>query len=79
MGISGISKIDTLPEIEGCIHGKTARLWWDYKEGQEAPCLVYRGLPAHGAIVMSKELIIVVCSSCLSHVEDIANSIQSKG
>lgn len=68
MGKTGI--VQEVVEVKGCVHAALAQVWWDYGPG-EAPCLVYRGLPMAGAIVLSSKTVIVSCKSCLDHLDDL--------
>lgn len=72
MGKTGI--VQEVVEIKGCKHAALASAHWDYEAG-EAPCLVYRGLPMAGALVLSQKTVIVSCKACLDHIDDIIKAV----
>lgn len=72
MGKTGI--VQEVVTIKGCKHAGLASAHWDYGPG-EAPCLVYRGFPMAGAIVLSQKTVIVSCKACLDHLDDILKEV----
>jgi hypothetical protein len=63
MWITGISV-----EVVHCPHC-TPRVWWLENERGKAPELAFSQFPSAGAIVLSKNHVIVACKACMGQID----------
>jgi len=63
MWITGINV-----EVEHCQH-VSPQFWYLQTTSGEAPQFAYKGFPAAGQVVLSKNRVIVLCAKCAPMVE----------
>lgn len=57
-------------EVEHCQHC-TPQFWYLEVDEGKAPQFAYKGFPAQGQVVLSKNRVIVLCSRCSPMVETV--------